>query len=162
MEPMNLKELHERFKDNDSPSVEGQIRWLQKQGFAQHQIQQAILMVYSAIKRNEIPFVFHKKEERPDGGVDSIRVFGLEETTKPGEEWSMREIVSGEELDNCLLWKAKGVRTAELTSMVRKMEEFELDLRKKWEQEQNKQIEDGIEKKIRKKWYKLLSNGDLK
>ena len=39
---MDIKALHERFKDDHSPSVEGQIRWLQKQGFPQHHIEQAM------------------------------------------------------------------------------------------------------------------------
>uniref|UniRef100_A0A7C4TX39 Uncharacterized protein n=1 Tax=Caldisericum exile TaxID=693075 RepID=A0A7C4TX39_9BACT len=50
---MDFKAIHERFKDDDSPSVEGQIRWLQKQGFAQHQIEQAMIATYSAIERGE-------------------------------------------------------------------------------------------------------------
>ena len=53
---MNFKELHEKFKDDDSPSVEGQIRWLQKQGFAQHQIEQAMISVYTEIERGEATF----------------------------------------------------------------------------------------------------------
>lgn len=50
---MDFVKIHERFKDNDSPCVEGQIRWLQKQGFAQHQIEQAMISLYSAIERGE-------------------------------------------------------------------------------------------------------------
>jgi len=50
---MDFKQLHERFKDDDSPSVEGQIRWLQKQGFAQHQIEQAMISTYTEIERGE-------------------------------------------------------------------------------------------------------------
>jgi len=53
---MNFVELHSKFKDDDSPSVEGQVRWLQKQGFAQHQIEQAMISVYMEIERNEANF----------------------------------------------------------------------------------------------------------
>lgn len=53
---MNFKELHSKFKDDDSPSVEGQIRWLQKQGFDQHQIEQAMISTYTEIERSQITF----------------------------------------------------------------------------------------------------------
>jgi uncharacterized protein (DUF2132 family) len=53
---MDFKELHSKYKDEYSPSVEGQIRWLQKQGFAQHQIEQAMITVYSEIERGEKDF----------------------------------------------------------------------------------------------------------
>jgi uncharacterized protein (DUF2132 family) len=63
---MNIKELHERFKDDDSPSVEGQVRWLQKQGFAQHQIEQAMLKVYDEIDRGLVTFEGDRKGFRLD------------------------------------------------------------------------------------------------
>jgi len=53
---MDFKELHAQFKDEHSPSVEGQIRWLQKQGFTQAQIEQAMIDVYSEIERGEVTF----------------------------------------------------------------------------------------------------------
>jgi len=53
---MDFKELHSKYKDEYSPSVEGQIRWLQKQGFAQHQIEQAMISVYTEIERGEKDF----------------------------------------------------------------------------------------------------------
>lgn len=53
---MNFKELHRKYADNDSPTVEGQIRWLQKQGFPQHQIEQAMITVYGEISRGETTF----------------------------------------------------------------------------------------------------------
>lgn len=53
---MNFTELHAKYKDDDSPSVEGQIRWLQKQGFAQHQIEQAMIATYAEIERGEKDF----------------------------------------------------------------------------------------------------------
>lgn len=129
---MNFKQLHEQFKDNDSPSVEGQIRWLQKQGFAQHQIEQAMLTVYSELERGETPLVFTKKEIHPDGGVKLSRVFGNNIDARPDESWNQRVIVTGEELDKYLQQVAKRVRTEELTLMVKNMEAFEDTLRKKW------------------------------
>jgi uncharacterized protein (DUF2132 family) len=53
---MDMKELHAKYKDENSPSVEGQVRWLQKQGFAQHQIEQAMIAVYTEIERGEKDF----------------------------------------------------------------------------------------------------------
>lgn len=53
---MNFKALHTKYKDNDSPTVEGQIRWLQKQGFGQHQIDQAMITVYTEVERGEKDF----------------------------------------------------------------------------------------------------------
>jgi uncharacterized protein (DUF2132 family) len=53
---MNFVDLHAKYKDENSPSVEGQIRWLQKQGFAQHQIEQAMIKVYMEIERDEKDF----------------------------------------------------------------------------------------------------------
>ena len=142
---MNFKVLHEKFKDDDSPTVEGQIRWLQKQGFAQHQIEQAMLTVYSALERGETPLLFTRKETHPDGGIKISKVYGAEASHKPGHDWDQREIVTGEELDHYLLQVAKKVRTSELSTMVRKMEEFEANLRKKWEAEQKK--------KTKKRWW---------
>ena len=53
---MDLKALHAKFRDDDSPSVEGQIRWLQKQGFAQHHIDQAIIGMYTDIEQEVLTF----------------------------------------------------------------------------------------------------------
>jgi hypothetical protein len=53
---MDFKKLHERYKDDASPSVELQIRWLQKLGFQNHQIDQALITVYTEIERDEKTF----------------------------------------------------------------------------------------------------------
>lgn len=53
---MNIKALHEKYKDDASPSVELQIRWLKRIGFEPHQIDQAMLTVYSEIERGEKTF----------------------------------------------------------------------------------------------------------
>lgn len=50
---MDFNATHAKFKDADSPTVEGQIRWLQKQGFAQHQIDQAMIMAYTEIDKGD-------------------------------------------------------------------------------------------------------------
>ncbi len=113
---MNFKELHRKHADKDSPTVEGQIRWLQKQGFPQHQIDQGMITVYSEIERKE------------------------------------KDFKSGLELDQYLLDTCKKFRTDELTAYVAKLEEFEAGLKKKWEQEQKKQLE----AQQKKPWYKRI------
>ena len=53
---MDIKKLHEQYKDEASPSVELQIRWLRRMGFEQHQIDQAIITVYSDIETGKKHF----------------------------------------------------------------------------------------------------------
>lgn len=48
---MDIRKLHERFKDKDSPSPELQIRWLKRLGFEPHIIDQAMLNTYTDIDR---------------------------------------------------------------------------------------------------------------
>ena len=53
---MDFNKLHEPYKDDASPSVELQVRWLQRLGFQPHQIDQALITVYGEIERNEKTF----------------------------------------------------------------------------------------------------------
>jgi len=53
---MDFKKLHKRYKDEASPSVELQIRWLQRIGFQPHQVDQALITVYGEIERGEKTF----------------------------------------------------------------------------------------------------------
>jgi len=53
---MDFKKLHEKYKDEASPSVELQIRWLQRIGFQPHQIDQAMITVYGEIEHGEKTF----------------------------------------------------------------------------------------------------------
>jgi len=53
---MDFKKLHEKYKDEASPSVELQIRWLQRIGFQPHQVDQALITVYGEIERGEKVF----------------------------------------------------------------------------------------------------------
>jgi hypothetical protein len=53
---MDFKKLHERYKDDASPSVELQIRWLQRIGFQPHQIDQAMITVYTEIEQDKKTF----------------------------------------------------------------------------------------------------------
>lgn len=50
---MDFKELHKPYKDAVSPSVELQMQWLQKIGFKPHQIEKAMLLVYTDIEQGK-------------------------------------------------------------------------------------------------------------
>ena len=125
---MDIKKLHEKWKDDDCPSVEGQIRWLQKQGFGQHQIDQAMMMLYKALDHGEIPQICKRLDV--ENGETVYRLKG--ERQKVGR-WDIRDIKNGYELDQVLLELARRVRTDELAAMVKNIEKFEHDMRKKWE-----------------------------
>ena len=136
---MDIKKLHEKFADYNSPTVEGQIRWLQKAGFVQHQIEMAMVSLYSEIERGEIPKVWAK-------GKETKYLPASENFLAREAGWSSRDIQNGNDLDQCLMARAKGVRTGELTVMIAKIEEFEAKMRKKWDEDQ----------KNKKPWYKRI------
>lgn len=48
---MDIRKLHEPYKDQDSPSPELQVRWLKRLGFEGHVIDQAMLNTYTDIER---------------------------------------------------------------------------------------------------------------
>lgn len=129
--------LHKQFKDDDSPSVEGQIRWLQKQGFAEHHIQQAIVAVYNDIEQGKIPVLHTRRTRSEDGTVVIESRYYLQDDPPPGTDWESRPIRVGMELDQALLELAKRYRTDDLRAFVQNTEKFELSLRAKWQAEQN-------------------------
>ena len=53
---MDLKKLHEKYKDADSPSVETQIKWLRKLGFQNHIIDQTMISCYTDIEQGIVDF----------------------------------------------------------------------------------------------------------
>ncbi|MGD9157163.1 MAG: hypothetical protein PVG39_02030 [Desulfobacteraceae bacterium] len=129
---MNFKELHERFKDEGSPSVEGQIRWLQKMGFGQHQIEQAMLMVYTELENEKLPKRW-KRTVKKDGRQEiTERVYLPADHKGPGPEWECRDIKDGNDLDQFLLEAARKVRTEELNQMVSNMEKLKSKLEADW------------------------------
>lgn len=103
---MDITKLHEKFKDHDSPSVEGQIRWLQKQGFLQNQIDQAMISVYTDVENKKVLYL------------------------------NAQIAKSGWDFDQVLLKAAKKVRTEDLTAIIKNIERFEADMKYKWEKEQ--------------------------
>lgn len=48
---MDIRKLHEPYKDQDSPSPELQVRWLKRLGFESHIIDQAMLNTYTDVER---------------------------------------------------------------------------------------------------------------
>lgn len=124
---MDIKALHDKFKDDHSPSVEGQIRWLQKQGFAQHHIEQAMAEMYSDIERGELPICY----ERTANGVDEALYFP-KDINPPGKDYTARPIANGWDIDQALLDYSKRVRTEELGAILANIERFEKKMRKKW------------------------------
>jgi len=129
---MNIVKLHGRFKDDDSSSVEGQIRWLQKQGFLQNQIDQAIITVYGDIERGETPMVFFCK------GKELEKKYQLYNEPHPSRPWNGEKIVTGWDLDQTLLREAKRARTKDLSAVIKNIEHFEAGLRTKWEKDRKK------------------------
>jgi len=136
---MDIKKIHEGFVKDKNFSVEGQIRWLQKAGFPQHQIEQAMITVYSELEKGAIPKVWIKGKEKK-------YLTSSEKFLERESGWASRNIQNGHDLDQYLLEIAKRIRTQELTVMIGKMEEFEAKMRKKWEEEERK----------KKPWYKRI------
>lgn len=124
---MDIKALHGKFKDDNSPSVEGQIRWLQKQGFAQHHIEQAMAEMYSDVERGELPVCY---ERTVDGRLEAL--YAAKDINPPGRDYKPRPIDSGWDVDQALLDYAKRARTEELGSILANVERFEKKMRKKW------------------------------
>lgn len=125
---MNIVELHSKFKDEHSPSPEAQVRWLQKQGFAQHQIDQAFMTIYGDLERGKPALVF----EEWDGERILDTKYGPSDADPPSHRYKAREIRTGWELDQSLLEAAKMARTQELSALLSNIEKFEKKMRKKW------------------------------
>jgi len=133
---MDMKKLHEKYLDEGSPSVEAQIRWLQKMQFAEHHIKQTMIIVYSELEANEIPKVWKKNIGTPK---EERKYLSAKDTYLNREKvWSGKDISTGDDLCQYLLEVAKRIRTKELTALVGTIEKFEADMRKKWENDQKK------------------------
>jgi hypothetical protein len=100
MEEISYEKLHEQYKSADSPSVQGQIAWLQKKGIPLEHIQSAMMHVYGELARKEKVF---KDTTIPDGGE--------------GHVYS-----AGAQLDHYLLSHAKRVHDDGLRNIVGQME----------------------------------------
>jgi len=146
---MNIQILHKMFRDDDSPSVEGQIRWLQKQGFLQNQIDQAMITMYTDIERGEMPIVFTKTESDANGGEETLKEYRLYNSHPLKPPWKGSPIKSGWDLDQTLLMVAKAARTKDLTTIIKNIEKFEATMKAKWEKGKKKGL------------FKRLFKGDV-
>lgn len=125
---MNFKAIHDKYKDDASPSVEGQIRWLQKQGFSQDQIDRAMLGLYSDIEIGQAPRVFEKEE---NGKIVDTK-YAFYSDPIPTFCYTFRDIKTGWELDQSLLEYARRERTKDLDAVIKRYEDFTKTLRNNW------------------------------
>ena len=132
---MNLKELHKQFRDNDSPSVEGQYRWLEKQGFTPDQIEQAIIETYTEIHNGHTPQRWTREMKNAEGKTVVETRFGKYGVTPKGANWKCADISNGFEFDQFLLEMAKSARKNDLQLKIRGIQIFEKKMRKKWARE---------------------------
>ncbi len=130
MKQGEIEQLHERFKDKDSPSADAQVTWLKKQGFTDTQITQAMTTVYTDIKAGDLPKAF--LEKLPDGTFKAR--FGSHDSHL-GDRYESREIKNGFELCQVILAECKKVRTDESKAIIRNIEIFEENLHKKWKKQ---------------------------
>jgi hypothetical protein len=121
---MDIKAILATFTAEKEFTVEGQIRWLQKQGFAQDQIDHAILKVYFDLERGVIPVKW-------DTGSETVYLPG--DTPKSGEHWVGAPIATGNELDQYLLQVAKDIRTKELSDKAAALGELVSKMKTQWE-----------------------------
>ena len=108
---MDLKAILANYTSKKDHTVEGQMRWLQKQGFTEDQIAQALMTVYFDLERGVLP---NKWQMGPDG--ETAYLPG--DQPKASETWIGGPISGGHELDQYLLKVAKDIRTRELTDKV--------------------------------------------
>ena len=108
---MDLKAILAGYTTKPEFTVEGQMRWLQKQGFTEDQIAQALMSVYFDLERGVLP---NKWRMGPEG--ETVYLPG--DQPKASETWIGGPIGGGHELDQYLLKVAKDIRTRELTDKV--------------------------------------------
>ena len=131
---IDMARLHKKFKDDKSPTVAGQIRWLQKRGFTPDQIDKAMLAVYTELNNDKLPVLWTRpiKNIKGKNNVEVTVTFGDQPT---GPNWTGREIENGQDLDKALLLTAKKFRTEDLTLKIKQLEDFESNLKSKWKAE---------------------------
>lgn len=101
---MDLVKLHKSFKDVNSPSVEFQLRWLQKQGFSKDHIDKAILLGYTEIAEGK---VFKSGAELNLYLKDLARKFQMEELTNYTQKLGDVEEIMRQKWNNDLIQLTK-------------------------------------------------------
>lgn len=123
---MDIKALLSGFTDLKDHTVEGQIRWLQKQGFTQDHIDHAILAVYFDIERGVIP-------KKWNTGIDGEVTYLPGDQEPSGAHWTGGPISGGNDLDHYLLKVAKDIRTKELSDKVAQIGTQVAKMKAQWE-----------------------------
>jgi hypothetical protein len=121
---MDIKAILANFTSEKEFTVEGQIRWLQKQGFTQDQIDHAILKVYFDLERGCIPCKWNT-------GAEVVYMPG--DQPKSGEHWEGGPISTGNDLDQYLLKTAKDIRTKELSDKAAALGDLVAKMKSQWE-----------------------------
>jgi hypothetical protein len=121
---MDIKAILAKFTDEKEFTVEGQIRWLQKQGFAQDQIDHAMLKVYFDLERGLIPCKWNT-------GAEVVYLSG--DVPKSGAHWEGGPISTGNDLDQYLLKVAKEIRTKELSDKAASLGDLVSKMKAQWE-----------------------------
>jgi hypothetical protein len=122
---MDIKALLARYTDEKEFTVEGQIRWLQKQGFTQDQIDHAIMTVYFDLERHLLP----NKWTLPTGEI----VYLPGDQPKTSDDWVGGEISGGNDLDQYLLKVSKDIRTKELSDKAAQLGGLVQKMKDQWE-----------------------------
>lgn len=102
---MDIKKLHEPYKDQNSPSPELQLRWLKRLGYEPHVIDQAMLTVYTEIEQGrtfkdgaELNFYLKTTAERARQAELSAYVVNLERfEAKLKAKWEAERLKREEE-----------------------------------------------------------------
>ena len=135
---MDIKLLHSHYKDEHSPTVEGQIRWLQNQGFSQDQIDQAMIATYFDIERGCIPCKWERRFKDEQGRNTNELIFLPGDQPKPGDDWSGGPVAGGKMLDQYLLKVAKDIRTKELADKTQALGAMVSKMKAQWEADAKK------------------------
>lgn len=125
---MDLKTIHDAFTQKKDHTIEGQMRWLQKQSFTEDQIAQALMTVYFDLERGVMP----NKWQMGEGG-ETVYLPG--DQPKASETWIGGPISGFHELDQYLLKVAKDIRTRELTDKVKAVGEQVAKMKAQWEKD---------------------------
>lgn len=126
---MDIKAIHAKFQDRPDHTIEGQMRWLEKQGFTRDQIDEAMLSVYFDLERGVIPCKWNT-------GTEVVYFSG--DTPKSGEHWEGGPIDNSHDLDRYLLKVAKDIRTKEYSDKARRLGEQVAKMKSQWEADYKK------------------------
>jgi hypothetical protein len=130
---MDIKALLASYTSEKEFTVEGQIRWLQKQGFTQDQIDQAILTVYFDLERGVLPNKWSRTASNTSAGPITELVYFAGDQPKPNVDWEGGPISGGNDLDQYLLKVAKDLRTKELSDKAQQLGVLVAKMKSQWE-----------------------------